>query len=43
MVGSVPDPLNVLLNEPGLGLSMDDVISEQLIVGVIAELLIEDI
>ena len=42
MVGSVPDPLNVLLDEPGLSLSMDDMISEQLIVGVIAKLLVED-
>ena len=42
MVSSVPDPLNVLLDVPGLGLSIDDVISEQLVVGVIAELLVED-
>ena len=43
VVGSVLDPLYALLDESCLVLSIDDVISELLVVGVIAELLIKDI
>ena len=42
MVGPVPDPLNVLLDDLSLGLSLDDVLSKQPVVGVAAELLGED-
>ena len=43
VVGSVLDPLYALLDEPCLVLSIDDVIPELLVVGVIAELLVEDV
>ena len=42
MVGSVPDPLYALLDESCLVLSIDDVIPELLVVGAVAELLVED-
>ena len=43
MVGTVLDSLCALLNEPGHALSLDDVFPDQLVKGVLPELLVKDV
>ena len=43
MVGTILNSLDALLNERGLVLSLDDVLPDQLVKGVLSELLVNDV